>query len=99
MRNLIPDLKQLGYFDINSDKKSGSVDASVMFVDISGFTNMTRKLMSQGSDGAETLSVFMNTIFNPLIEAVYNQNGFILNFAGDAFTAVFKYFFSKALAE
>ena len=90
MRNLIPDLKQLGYFDIDSDKKSGSVDASVMFVDISGFTNMTRKLMSQGSDGAETLSVFMNTIFNPLIEAVYNQNGFILNFAGDAFTAVFK---------
>ena len=90
MRNLIPDLKQLGYFDIHSDKKSGSVDASVMFVDISGFTNMTRKLMSRGSDGAETLSVFMNTIFNPLIEAVYNQNGFILNFAGDAFTAVFK---------
>ena len=90
MRNLIPDLKQLGYFDINSDKKSGSVDASVMFVDISGFTNMTRQLMSQGSDGAETLSVFMNTIFNPLIEAVYNLNGFILNFAGDAFTAVFK---------
>lgn len=90
MRNLIPDLKQLGYFDINSSKKSGSVDASVMFVDISGFTNMTRQLMSQGSDGAETLSVFMNTIFNPLIEAVYNQNGFILNFAGDAFTAVFK---------
>ena len=90
MRNLIPDLKQLGYFDIDSDKKSGSVDASVMFVDISGFTNMTRQLMSQGSDGAETLSVFMNTIFNPLIEAVYNLNGFILNFAGDAFTAVFK---------
>ena len=90
MRNLIPDLKQLGYFDTSSDRKSGSVDASVMFVDISGFTNMTRKLMSQGSDGAETLSVFMNTIFNPLIEAVYNQNGFILNFAGDAFTAVFK---------
>ena len=90
MRNLIPDLKQLGYFEINSDKKSGSVDASVMFVDISGFTNMTRQLMSQGSDGAETLSVFMNTIFNPLIEAVYNLNGFILNFAGDAFTAVFK---------
>ena len=90
MRNLIPDLKQLGYFEIESDKKSGSVEASVMFVDISGFTNMTRQLMSQGSDGAETLSVFMNTIFNPLIEAVYNQNGFILNFAGDAFTAVFK---------
>ena len=90
MRNLIPDLKQLGYFEVKSDKKSGSVDASVMFVDISGFTNMTRQLMSRGGDGAETLSVFMNTIFNPLIEAVYNQNGFILNFAGDAFTAVFK---------
>jgi len=90
MRNLIPDLNQLGYFGIDSDKESASVAASVMFVDISGFTNMAKQLMSRGGDGAETLSLFMNTIFSPLIEAVYNHNGFILNFAGDSFTAAFK---------
>ncbi|MBO4441303.1 tetratricopeptide repeat protein [bacterium] len=90
MRNLIPDLKQLGFFDVENDKKTSAVDASVLFVDISGFTNMTRLLMASGSDGAETLSTFMNTIFSPLIESVYNKNGFILNFAGDAFTAVFR---------
>ena len=90
MRNLLPDLKQLGYFKNNVTNSSGCIDASVLFVDVSGFTNMTRKLMEQGKDGAEILSEFMNTIFNPLIEAVYSYNGFIINFAGDAFTAVFK---------
>lgn len=90
MRNLLPDLKQLGYDGDKSLNSSGTIDASVLFVDISGFTNMTRKLMSKGKDGAEVLSEFMNTIFTPLIEAVYFNGGFIINFAGDAFTAVFK---------
>lgn len=90
MRNLIPDLKQLGYFCEKGGGSYSSIDASVLFVDVSGFTNMTRKLMEQGKDGAEVLSEFMNRIFNPLIESVYGFNGFIINFAGDAFTAVFR---------
>ena len=90
MRNLLPDLKLLGYGKECKDKTSGSIEASVLFADISGFTNMTRTLMSEGKDGAEILSDFMNRIFSPLIESVYNNGGFIINFAGDAFTAVFK---------
>ncbi len=90
MRNLIPDLERLGYKTAGKCKRSGSLNASVLFVDISGFTAMTRKLMEQGREGAEILSKFMNTLFNPLISAVYSHEGFITNFAGDAFTAVFK---------
>lgn len=90
MRNLLPDLKQLGYIAVDAPYSYGSIDASVLFVDISGFTNITRKLMSKGKDGAEVLSDFMNTMFTPLIESVYSNGGFIINFAGDAFTAVFK---------
>jgi len=90
MRNLLPDLKLLGYGKDAKNKTSGSIEASVLFVDISGFTNMTRSLMAEGKDGAEILSDFMNRIFSPLIESVYNNGGFIVNFAGDAFTAVFR---------
>lgn len=90
MRNLLPDLDLLGYRKDDKNKTSGSIEASVLFVDISGFTNMTRVLMADGKDGAEILSDFMNRLFSPLIESVYNNGGFIINFAGDAFTAVFK---------
>ncbi|MGI6393538.1 MAG: tetratricopeptide repeat protein [bacterium] len=90
MKNLLPDLKLLGW-DKNSDtNSSGQINASILFVDISGFTGMTRKLMEIGKSGAEVLSEFMNTIFSPLIKSVYSYDGFIINFAGDAFTAVFK---------
>ncbi|HDT11777.1 MAG TPA: adenylate/guanylate cyclase domain-containing protein, partial [bacterium] len=87
MRNLLPDLKLLEY---SEDKKSGEINAAVLFVDISGFTSMTRKLMEQGKEGAEILSEMMNRLFSPLIDSVYDHGGFITNFAGDAFTAVFK---------
>ncbi len=87
MRNLLPELRLLGY---GKNKTSGSIEASVLFVDISGFTAMTRKLMEQGKEGAEILSEMMNRLFSPLIDSVYNYGGFITNFAGDAFTAVFK---------
>lgn len=90
MRNLIPDLKKLGLNSSKQLKRSGSINASVLFVDISGFTAMTRKLMEQGKEGAEILSKFMNVLFDPLIDAVYSHGGFITNFAGDAFTAVFR---------
>jgi len=87
MKNLLPDLKLLGYSEEN---KTGAIEASILFVDISGFTTMTRKLMGQGKVGAEILSDMMNRLFSPLIDSVYDYGGFIVNFAGDAFTAVFK---------
>jgi len=90
MRNLLPDLNLLGYGKDNKNMTSGSIEASVLFADISGFTNMTRSLMADGKEGAEILSDFMNRIFSPLIEAVYKNGGFITNFAGDAFTVVFR---------
>ncbi len=87
MKNLLPDLKLLGYSEEN---KTGAIEASILFVDISGFTSMTRKLMGKGKEGAEILSDMMNRLFSPLIDSVYDHGGFIINFAGDAFTAVFK---------
>ena len=39
--------------------------------------------------GAEALAEVMRAIFEPLVEAVYSQGGFVVGYAGDAFTAIF----------
>jgi len=67
----------------------GSLLASTLFLDISGFTAMTELLMQRGKEGAERMAAIMNKVFEPVIELVYQHNGFITSFAGDAFTVVF----------
>jgi predicted ATPase/class 3 adenylate cyclase len=67
----------------------GKMDAFTVFVDLSGFTPLTDKLMQEGPTGAERLSIILNDIFGPLVGLVYQRGGFIPYFAGDAFTAIF----------
>src|SRR6056297_284818 len=67
----------------------GKFRASALFLDISGFTAMTERLMSHGKEGAEVLSLIINDVFEPVINTVYASDGFISTFAGDAFSALF----------
>lgn len=67
----------------------GRLDACTMFIDLSGFTRLTEKLMQKGPEGAEELSYALNHIFQPTVALVYAQGGFIPYFAGDSFTAIF----------
>ncbi|MCC7504083.1 MAG: tetratricopeptide repeat protein [Saprospiraceae bacterium] len=70
----------------------GQLRAATMFIDLSGFTRLTEKLMRQGgAEGAEELSKTLNYIFQPTVQLVYEQQGFIPYFAGDSFTAIFPY--------
>lgn len=59
-----------------------------MFV-IFGLSFMTEVLSAQGAHGAEVLADMMRVVFDPLVNAVYQQGGFVIGFAGDAFSAVF----------
>jgi predicted ATPase/class 3 adenylate cyclase len=68
---------------------NGKLRACTMFVDLSGFTRLTEKLMQRGPEGAEELSYALNFIFQPTVALVYEQGGFIPYFAGDSFTAIF----------
>ncbi|MEW5867764.1 MAG: tetratricopeptide repeat protein [Chloroflexota bacterium] len=68
---------------------SGSLQAVSIFVDISGFSSMTDVLMGYGQHGAEVLAEVMRAAFAPLIQAVYEQGGFIVTHAGDSFTGIF----------
>lgn len=86
MNPLIPRFIQTQY---KNKKYFGGQNAVVLFADISGFTPLTEKFMTFGKEGAEILSGILDEIFIPLINAVYENHGFITGFAGDAFTALF----------
>ncbi len=86
MKNLIP------HFIADKFKEginNGEFNAVTMFMDISGFTPMTERLMKEGKEGAEVLSFILNNIFTPVVDSIYNREGFISIFAGDALTAIF----------
>ncbi len=68
----------------------GQFGAYCLFIDIVGFTKLTTKLMAQGTLGAEQLSDTLNKLFGPLVDHVYEREGFIPYFAGDAFLAFFE---------
>lgn len=67
----------------------GKFCGSCLFMDLSGFTIMTEQLMSKGIEGAEILSNIINRIFSSLGNIININNGFIINYIGDSFLAVF----------
>ena len=67
----------------------GSFSAVGLFVDISGFSTLTDGLMAHGQHGAEVLARVIGDVMAPLINAVFEQGGFVATQAGDAFTALF----------
>jgi len=71
------------------DLTEGEFNGTVMFADIVNFTLITEQLMVERKDGAEKLSILINKIYTPLINIIYDNNGFVANFAGDAIIAVF----------
>lgn len=86
MHNLVP------HFIIEKlaqDERQGAFLAIGLFVDISGFTRLMETLMQHGQHGAEVMATVMCSVFEPLVQHVVEQGGFVSNFAGDAFTAFF----------
>ncbi|MBZ0281444.1 MAG: tetratricopeptide repeat protein [Anaerolineae bacterium] len=86
MPNLIP---HFIHEQFQAGNKQGTFQAVALLVDVTGFTALTEELMQRGKEGAETLTATLNAVFNPLVESVYTNGGFITSFAGDAFTALF----------
>ncbi|WP_420632073.1 tetratricopeptide repeat protein [Candidatus Leptofilum sp.] len=86
MHNLVP---QFILNQLNTANQRGSFTAVGLFVDVSGFTQLMETLMQHGQHGAEVMASVMLGIFEPLVKVVFEQGGFVGNFAGDAFTAYF----------
>lgn len=65
------------------------LEGTLLCVDASGFTAMTRKLSEQGRLGSELLTSRLNVFFEEMSRPVFERGGDVLKFAGDAFWAFF----------
>lgn len=86
MRQLVPNLILENYL---VGRYHGKFLAVGLFVDISGFSTITDSLMQHGQHGAEVLARIMWRVFGLPSRIIYEQGGFIVGYAGDAFTALF----------
>lgn len=66
-----------------------SVNGTLLFVDISGFTNLSERLARRGRVGAEELTAVLDRVFGEMLELVYERGGSLLKFGGDALLLIF----------
>jgi class 3 adenylate cyclase len=86
MLNLIP---QFIVAEYEMGRLSGEFEAASLFMDISGFTKLTKSLMQHGKSGAESLTLVLNRCLSFPVQVVHEHGGFITHFVGDGFVALF----------
>jgi class 3 adenylate cyclase/predicted ATPase len=67
-----------------------ATDASLLFVDISGFTNLSERLAARGRIGAEELTSVLGSVFGRMLDIVHARGGSMLKFGGDALLLMFE---------
>jgi len=71
------------------DNVQGKMQAFVLLGDIIGFTTINDELQKKGKEGAEEVSHLITNIFSEPLNIIEKYGGFLSNFAGDAFYAIF----------
>ena len=66
------------------DELVQTLDGTVVFADISGFTRLSERLARKGREGAEQLVDTINWCFSGLLADAYANGGSLLKFGGDA---------------
>lgn len=90
-RTLLPYVPRLtvDWADRAPARTAQSIDGSLLFVDISGFTKMSERLARHGKVGAEEVTDAIGTCFEALLEIAYRAGGGLLKFGGDALLLLF----------
>ena len=68
----------------NETGQSWTDEGTAVFVDISGFTQLSEQLARRGREGAEQITDIIGTSFDRLLESAYDNGGSLLKFGGDA---------------
>jgi class 3 adenylate cyclase/tetratricopeptide (TPR) repeat protein len=71
------------------DARVRTLDATVVFADISGFARLSERLARSGREGAEELVETIASCFSALLEVAYENGGGLLKFGGDALLLLF----------
>ena len=66
-----------------------TLDATMVFGDVSGFTKMSERLARHGKVGAEEIADAINTCFEELLGVANRAGGSLLKFGGDALLLLF----------
>ena len=66
-----------------------AVDGSVLFADISGFTQLTETLAARGKIGAEEMGDLLNRVFDDVLAAAYRHGAGLVKWGGDAVLLLF----------
>ena len=67
-----------------------TVDGTLVFADVSGFTALTERLSRQGRIGAEEIVEALNRVFGPMLTIAATRGGELLKFGGDALLFLFR---------
>jgi class 3 adenylate cyclase/tetratricopeptide (TPR) repeat protein len=61
-----------------------TLNGTVVFTDLSGFTRLSERLARKGTEGAEHLTDAINSSFSALLSDAYAHGGSMVKFGGDA---------------
>lgn len=80
---------QVEWLRTAEERRWRRVDATLVFVDVSGFTALSERLARAGRIGAEELTDTIGFCFDALLEVAYRGGGSLLKFGGDALLLLF----------
>lgn len=66
-----------------------TVEGTMLFADLAGFTRLSERLARRGPEGAELVVETINACFTPLLRVAYDDGGSLLKFGGDALLLFF----------
>jgi predicted ATPase/class 3 adenylate cyclase len=72
------------------DRRHRTVEGSMVFADISGFTALSERLAARGRFGAEELVEVLSRVFGLMLDAASARGGQLLKFGGDALLFLFE---------
>jgi class 3 adenylate cyclase/tetratricopeptide (TPR) repeat protein len=94
LKSYVPDILQARILnDATPPNKpfSESYMASILFVDISGFTALTESFAARGPSGAEDISSILNEFYGQWIQIIKKYGGDVIKFAGDSLFAIWQF--------
>ncbi len=72
------------------DERVRTIEGTVVFADISGFTALSERLARQGREGSEELTETIGSSLSTLLSVAYDNGGSLLKFGGDALLLLFE---------
>lgn len=89
LRRHVPELAIEWQLD-TPDERYRSLEGTLCFADVSGFTALAERLSRRGRVGGEELVETLGRVFSAMLDVVHARRGELLKFGGDALLLLFR---------